>query len=145
MFILLVCIHMWPAMRKGTIWDKNSISSSSHGSVKSKFLQFSVYQSIWIFKFSAIFWYVKSKHLCHVSCSYIWGIICSTDVYFIIQFNGYFPEIETINPVPKIDHNSACGHSFLLKLSTLYSTQIGLSVHSKNSRMMKNPKWSLFI
>ena len=31
---------------KGTIWDKNSISSSSHGSVKSKFLQCSVYQSI---------------------------------------------------------------------------------------------------
>ena len=38
-----------------------------------------------------------------------------------------------MNPVPKIDHNSACGHPFLLKLLPLHSTQKGLSIHAKNS------------
>ena len=60
------------------------------------------------------------------------NILAMSDVV-IIQFNGYFPDIETMNLVPKIDHNSACGHLFLLKLLLLNSTQKGLSIHAKNS------------
>ena len=42
-----------------------------------------------------------------------------------------FRKLKLWTQVPKIDHNSACGHSFLLKLSPLYSTQKGLSIYTK--------------
>ena len=44
------------------------------------------------------------------------NLFLSCVLYNTINFNGYFPEIETMNPVSKIDNNSACGHPFLLKL-----------------------------
>ena len=56
-----------------------------------------------------------------------------------------FPEIEAMTSVHNIGHNLACGHLFLLKLLPLYSTRKGLSIHAKNSTLMKNPKWSLSI
>ena len=43
----------------------------------------------------------------------------------------------------KKGHNSACDQQLFMRLAPLYSEHSGLSIHAKNSVLMKNPQWSL--
>ena len=88
--------------------------------------------------------------LCLHSCvtkSVVMDIISCLDVHNLIQkiiINAYFPKIDILTLVYKNGHNLACVQYFFLKLSPVCSTQTELSIHAKNSILMKNPKWSLF-
>ena len=56
-----------------------------------------------------------------------------------------FRKLKLWTQVPKIDHNSAYGHSFLLKLHHCIIHRKCYPSIQKNSTLMKNPEWSLFI
>ena len=63
-----------------------------------------------------------------------------------LQFNvrnTYFLKIAVMTLVHENGHNLACDQYYFLKLAPLFSTQIKLSIHTKNSIFMKNPKCSL--
>ena len=139
--------HLWPAMRKGTIWDKNSISSSNHRSVKSKFPHFLF---IYLPEYSSfqLYFDMLSQNICAMSVVIMRRHLFPRRVFLNISLRSLmanFRKLKLWTQVHKLDNNFACGHSFLLKLSPLYSTQKGLSIHTKDSTLMKNPKWSLFI
>ena len=132
-----VILHMWPAMRKGTIWDKSSISSNSQRSVKSYFLQFLVF-SLSENSTSWLYFYMLRVHICGMQVDVMrhnrmfrYVLIWILMAIFWKRWIG--------TQVYKNYHNSACGHYFLLKLSPLYSTQKGLSIHIKSSLLVKIP------
>ena len=76
------------------------------------------------------------------------GVISYSDVYNLMEeiiINTNFPKIGILTYVHKNDHNLACDRYFFLKPSPFCSTHAELSIHTKNSIFMKNPKWSLFL
>ena len=55
-------------------------------------------------------------HVCHVSCSIVWG---NYNMYFSMLLLFIFRKFVRMNPN---SHNPACGQYFLLKLTPLSST-----------------------
>lgn len=120
---------------KLTTWDKFSFFKNGKKVKKSIFLLFSLSENL-------DFWLPVVYKIACVMKNVIMDIISYSDVYNLIIFNTYFLKITIMTRVHKNGHNLACDQYFFLKLAPLFSTQTELSIHTKNSIFMKNPKWS---
>ena len=78
-------MYMWPALRKGTLGIKIQFAVVAKEVKNQFFSQFSGSQSIWKFKFLALFWYTKFTYLWNATYSYeaekIFGCILHNDDY----------------------------------------------------------------